>query len=626
MNLQRPAALHELSLALSAKDRAALLDRIQRSLSVHAVYEDQKVYRRIEDTNQRKAMLESEYQQLDFWSKLIIWLKGLFSPLTKEEIVLQRIMRKTVKNLERPPFDLLDGEGEILKPKFGERLVSFYKEVVVPIQIVRFFWEEPQRLQHAVEYCLSLQIPDGKTTLFRFRSFENLVTLFQETGSKNDIKKVLLQDMQKYLESIPEEVFQNLEQGILPLYWLKELAFFDFGKLFSLFSVDFDKLQQEDAPEFKSAIAAQAAPVLDAFSYALYHAGKLAGPAKKVHKEILAYYRVLHSQYSLDLKTADVHALDPPSDGISPDSEALSRVSAQDLAELGAVFEALPDRVRELGLELPLGEVLKVVHKDPFYRFIAYSPQLRIKDFYANALHLRVLQELDDRFPEIRAELARTYREALFPQGMQLMSYFTESVVQVQGGGHPIFAYVTPCNSLYSFLRYRLVSEQAEVLRMLARIIPERLREAQAAFQFQPAILEDLLMQIERIDEHFNPMSEDGKLFYRTRASAAQDLSQQKAYRSMVFQRDREVKEILDRSMEAIDSISRGLDETLASTIDGLRLELAKTNDPRSGKPLREILKGYQKEFQVLKKLVNVQEAIGEEMVARSALRQTQGV
>src|SRR5690606_8732388 len=144
---------------------------------------------------------------------------------------------------------------------------------------------------------------------------------------------------------------------------------------------------------------------------------------------------------------------------------------------------------------------------------------------YASALELRVLEELDEQFMPIRQEVVSRYIQSIFPTGMRPLQYFVSEVVQVKISGAPMFANVEAINCLHAFLKHLFFPEHAEPLRNISRMVPERLREVHNAFLFQTAALEDTLMLIERLDELFNPLSEDGKVFFRTRASAMRDLN-----------------------------------------------------------------------------------------------------
>ena len=87
-----------------------------------------------------------------------------------------------------------------------------------------------------------------------------------------------------------------------------------------------------------------------------------------------------------------------------------------------------------------------------------------------------------------------------------------------------------------------------EIVRILERNVLDQNRITRDLLLSHAANLEDLEDKIKQFDYSLSPDSEDGKLFQRLRFSLAGDPSHQRMYRTLVVQKDREVKTLLDRS------------------------------------------------------------------------------
>ena len=105
--------------------------------------------------------------------------------------------------------------------------------------------------------------------------------------------------------------------------------------------------------------------------------------------------------------------------------------------------------------------------------------------------------------------------------------------------------------------------------------------------------LEDLAEKIEYFDYSLGPDAEDGKLFQRVRFALASDPSQQKIYRSLVMQKEKEVKDLLEKGKEAILGLIKIFKEILILPGKNIQIQLA-NHYLIKGKvvTLREAIKG----------------------------------
>lgn len=82
--------------------------------------------------------------------------------------------------------------------------------------------------------------------------------------------------------------------------------------------------------------------------------------------------------------------------------------------------------------------------------------------------------------------------------------------------------------------------------------------------------LEDVSDRIRIFDNSLSPDSEEGKVFHKLRFSISKDVSQQKIFRKIVIQKDREAKNLAEAGIDAIAGLKRVLGEINKSTNDSV--------------------------------------------------------
>ncbi|NCN04120.1 MAG: hypothetical protein GW949_00640 [Spirochaetales bacterium] len=614
--MTRQPSLQELSLALPSRERMVLLDKVKKSLSIQKEAKEPSVFHKIDDSDQRSVLLQRELLSMSLFDKIRLWFKKLFSPRTQEELIVDFVMAKLYNKIGQGNVALVEADGEVLTPYFGEKLLEFYTSLRSGLLLISYYWNSPGSLENAVILCLTKRVPNSKENFFSFITFEEAINLYGEKDSKSYLKSTVLERLESYIRSIPDEILKEIEAGLWPIYWLRELSSFDFGKLFSGFRVSIDSIDRPSQGSFKPASMKQLLPMLDSLAFAVFSASKV-GKRVGIHEELYRYFLFAQTQ-ELHIHSADENKTS--STTITLDDLAV--IPLQAVNEISVDLEKIAQGLADFGNQVPLADVLKIGHRDPFFRFLAYSPAPKFKDFYRNFLQLRVLQDLDRDFPLIRQALVQRYKEILFVNGTINLQYFIAEIVQIKNPGFPTFAYLEPMNTMYSFLKLVFVPLFSEVLRSTSKIIPERLRDVHNAFLFQTGSLEDVLIQIEKIDEFYNPVSQDGRVFFRTRAAAIRDLGQQKAYRGLMIQRDKDIKIVLDKGIDSVNGLLEAIDTVLSTTIESIKVEIARHVDLQTGKPTKELLKIIRKRLEILRKTIILEESAGEETSNQSLMRE----
>jgi hypothetical protein len=140
--------------------------------------------------------------------------------------------------------------------------------------------------------------------------------------------------------------------------------------------------------------------------------------------------------------------------------------------------------------------------------------------------------------------------------------------------GIPTFAYTKSINLLYNFIRIVYRRQIQELVQILSQGILRQNRITLNRLLVHVATLEDLETKIRALDESLSPDEEDGKLFNRIRYTLASDATHQRLYRSLINQKDNEVKSLIERGKEALLGLKKMFDEFLSSPMESFRQKL----------------------------------------------------
>ena len=78
------------------------------------------------------------------------------------------------------------------------------------------------------------------------------------------------------------------------------------------------------------------------------------------------------------------------------------------------------------------------------------------------------------------------------------------------------------------------------------------------------------------MDKSLSPEEDEGKMFHKLRMSLASEPSQQRMYRSLVINKNREVKSLIDWGEEALSGLEKIFSELAASESNVIKVQLNK--------------------------------------------------
>lgn len=613
--------LHDLAVALSPEERRDLRRRILKSLSLHED-KQQRVYAGELKREDREESIRADMNRMTLWDRIRFFFRRLFSSRKEEDIFVDLRLKSIRDGLRHGDGALVDRDVEHISPVVAREVYGLYLATAPLYRVFRDMWKEDDFFEDMVASLIESRIPDARRSLGDFATTKEMQDLVLAQQGKAEVKRLVLDRLGKYFESIQADIFNHLELGLLPLYFLRALCLFSFRPFFAAFGTAIEDFTPDGAasgtyPEFKPAPASTVVGYLEELHYALYTARRGA-QSRDIHPELIRYYVARKSGMqaggdldpdrsagpeaagegtspsaeSAEPREADARRTDaPPPEADRPDVADTSsgpgveappndgEAAPPEEADAGAVRRIL-DAVRNLwraidhfSAGLSLADLIRVARRDPYYRLMAYIPRLNLREFYYAALKVRILSQLDARFPDVRMGVIGRTIDAMFPEGLIEFTYYRSSLhATIRKLGLPTFRYVKSLNVLYNYILVYFRPRVHPMIRNVTRLLPGRLRDAANRLILHASALDDLAEEIVAYDRSFSPDSGDGKALMRMRAALEHDSGQQRSYRVLVAHKDREAKNMLDRGSEHI--------EGMASTIGKMDLAAGRRGRP----------------------------------------------
>jgi hypothetical protein len=200
-------------------------------------------------------------------------------------------------------------------------------------------------------------------------------------------------------------------------------------------------------------------------------------------------------------------------------------------------------------------------------------PRLYLKSLCFSTLKVRVGQELEEKLGSIRERvIARKIQDLLKGQRFVEFSYFKENPdFDFRKLSLPFFTHLRSLALAYNYLLQQYKGAIQEAVQVVSNSALANNRITQTRLMQNASALEDLEARIVLFDRSLSPDEEDGKQLGRFRFGVATDLLLQKSYRGFIAQKDKEVRDLVDKVKEHLAGIRKIFDEIRTSTFENTR-------------------------------------------------------
>jgi Family of unknown function (DUF5312) len=534
---------HELSQSLGDEERKALLKRISESLNFRNDV-DENIYHKDPDREERKRLIAQDVARLGWFQRFLLWLRQSFSGKTRSMVFTEQKLASLRRHIARKVPGYAGFDTQVLYPRFANRIFELFKAILPLREPFGTLWTQRELFEAILTSLIESKLDAPKYQVDDLISTEEMVEIYAEKETRAAIRHEVAARLESYTDALEDAIFDDLQEAVLPVYYLKELVMFPYHSLFQLFHYVKPEDPEKSEPYFKNASANLAMELIERLYYAVYVLTKIDEKSEIDETLIGDLFR-------------------------SEDEEDSS----------GQIIAAVRQSIkigRRFYKDIPLSDIIRYFRKDPYYQLIFYMPSMNLKDFYLSVLKIRLISNVDEVFPAVRdlyieREVAKFFHDKRF---INFQHYRIYSSIDYKQIGLPFFIHTRTINLVYNYLRSYYREQLQEIVHILERSVIDQNRITRDRLLTHAANIEDLEDKISQFDMSLSTDSEDGKLFNRLRLTLAGDPTHQKMFRTLVVQKDREVKNLLERSHESLGGLSKVFQEVLMSRSDNARIQL----------------------------------------------------
>lgn len=530
---------------LSEEERRRLYDRITSSLGYDADSR-KRIYPSELHRDQREALIQRDLQNMSLGMRLRFWLRKIFGRGAPEEAFIQVRLAQMKRRIRHAGIQIEGPNPAVIGPELAERVYQVYQAAYAVIPFFVHIWDSLDVFQQVIHAPLKRRIPDAKSSLEDFISRTELESIYLNRQNHADLRAEVENRINSYIAGIHDDVLSQLTDGLMPLYYLRDICLFDYHDFFASFGRGIGTEPPVDTPDFETTSGQALLPHLDDLYYGVYAAGK-ARESTGIHEEILEAYERIHARER----------------GEEPDGTEARRLQEG--------LEAVRKAVQHFDARTPLDDLIRFLEEDPYYRFIIYVPRLNLREFYHNALKMNVLTELDSRLADIRSGAVRRMIESIFDSEPEGFSHFRDSVPQsLEKLGLPRFRHVRSLKILYAYVLRIYQKRHQDFVHTISEFLPTRRKGVSNDLAFHSAGIEDMVEKIRTFDYSFSPEGENGKRQVRIRYTLERDPSQHRLYREFLSQIDRESASLTREGVEHLQGLERIFRELISDPPPGL--------------------------------------------------------
>jgi hypothetical protein len=551
--------LEELSLALPEAERKELLDRISKRME-REEGEEAVPMELAED--EREKIVSYEMKRAVWWVRFLIWLRTFFSGRRRIDVFLEIKLGMLKGKIRSKNPGMTGFETRDLTPKFARKVFDLYSRLFPLIATYQSLTSEKNVKTQAYTSLVESRFENAKKAIGEFITPEEMEEIFSQSGDTEEIRKKLSIRMNDYIRSTPESLFYQLESQSSLHLAIGKLVLFPFASLFRYFNFTVPETLQSGYPVFEHAPVMLTLDLLEKLYVGLAVMRKCA--PYEFAEEPLDFLIVTRNG--------------------GRGEENREKVQVE-LSRLRGYISELVKEVEEFDKTVPLLELVRYFRKDPYYNLMFNPPRLYLKSLYFSTLKSRISKELEEKLGTIKEQVInRKIQDILKSQKMMEFTYYREVPgYDFRKIGLPSFSNVRSLTLCNNYLSSQYKANIQEAVQIVANTALASNRITQNRLMQNVSGLEDLEAKIVLFDRSLSSDEDDGKQLGRFRFNVATDLILQKSYRAFVVQKDREARDLVEKTRDCLAGIKKIFDEIRTSTFENTK-SLLKTLHMYKGK------------------------------------------
>lgn len=583
------SVFEKLANTLPEKERRELLDKITRSMSFGDNI-DESIYEKQMTSDEREELIRQDLDRLSLFGRFIIWLKGAISGKSRRDLMVSARIKALKAAINRRYSGLTGFETRDITPKFAQLVFELYKLALPLIPIYRQLLIRSREMEGAFIRLVERRYPETRVGLEDVVSIAELEAVYEEKGQEQAVRQTVLAKIEEFGSTLDDAIFEEIEEEIIPIFFLKDIVFFPYASFFDLFHVSLPTVLSEEEPMFRGASAMLTIEHLEKLHLALYNASKIPRQTS-LHRSIATYLAGLEPRDTSSLSgrseggfAQSRHDERRANDTLRAGESAVETIDepeddllASESEMLITEFSALLEGVHAFEKRVPIVELIRYFLRDPYHRMYVYPSQVRLRDYYLGVLEVRILSELEEREPKLRESVVEHKIERVFKgrRLAELRHYRQYTSIDYEKFGLPFFSRTRSLGVLYNFIRWYYHEYLQELVKILSTVILVQNRVIRNRLLQHATTIEDLEEKILDFDATLSPETEEGKNFHRLRASLAGDTIHQRMFRTVVLQKDAQVNTLVERGREGLAGLQRTFEEVYLAPSEAVRERLS---------------------------------------------------
>ncbi len=540
--MKNDTAFVELSRNLSENDRADLLIKINKSLNI-TNGSDVSIHEREMDEEETTSLLHEEINILPVFLRFFLWLRSKITGHSEKNLYLASKINKLKRKIHHQTSNLTGFETRNLTPHFAEEVYKLYIASMPLRELFMKLWLDTEISKAFFLGLIEERLKNRIEEISDLIEIDELVEIYGINGKKDDLRRQVILKLDTYISTIDKKIFYDLELELRPFYYLKDLILFPYVQFFQQFGFTPIDTESTIKTRFKNASALLCLSDLEKLYCALYTVSKLDDHRINLNDSFIE-------------KLADLNDLG----STNVDQDYTER---DILDSLTTIIDVGQNYFRKI----PLSDLIRYFKKNPFFKVMFYLPKIDLKEFYKNTLKIKILDKIELIYPEIQKRYIVIETERLFKDkrfsGFQ--HYREYSSIDYEKLSVSAFSQIKTLELVYNYIACFYKGYIQETIHLLERGILSQNRLIRESVLQYAAAIEDTEENIKDFDKSLSPDSEDGKMFNKFRFSMAKDPIQQKMYRKIVVQKDREAKSLSELGLDSITGIKKIFNEVLKS-------------------------------------------------------------
>ncbi|MDR3201154.1 MAG: hypothetical protein LBT68_06800 [Spirochaetales bacterium] len=524
---------------LSLDEQKKIREKIERALCLD-MPEEAVIIQSPSNIQNDVVKLRGDMKQASVGSKLNNFVRNAFSIKSEAETLLAAKLKNLKDTILAQKTAYSNFSNKTLSPELAAILYEIHRFVeMLRLPVNMLFYGLPG-LERVIRQFIERRIPDAKIALTDFITTEEMKDMLFKNESQLELVAEIDLRIQDYCRSLSELRLDQYAAGIVPLYYFRRLLAFPFDKFFNEFRHQRNEAFEEEAPTFQSAQLHPALDMLETLYCLLYPLRKL-DPETPVYPELLE----MANRYSAGELLSELEE--------NPELSEETRRILKDIKNLMTVTQRIL-------VNVPLVELIRYYKNDPYYKLMVYPPRLKLAEFYAESLRLKVFNEFEIFFPQLNTAIFDDLLREVFGGEPEDFNYFMSfGLGTTPKKGYAGFAFPRSLKILNAFIKTHYRDYIQGLIYSLNKVMSHRIRDSFSQLLIYAGGIESVGTKLKDFDLSFSPDAEDGKTLIRLKFLLDKDLSQQKAYISLITKKNEEAKTLLDAGLNYLLGIHSSL-------------------------------------------------------------------